>query len=99
MAHEVAASVADVSPGQFVATGVDTMAKAIRLTQSLFPGQVRVEVEQDPELPDDSYLVFNVAAEGTLAEIVSRRLQWHDQVRELLPERAQRIRLSVDPKA
>jgi hypothetical protein len=90
---------ADVSHGPYVATGIDTMAKAIRLTQSLFPGQVRVEVEQDPELPDDSYLVFNVAARGTPAEIVNRRLQWHEQVHELIPERAQRLRLSVDPNA
>jgi len=99
MAHDVASSVADVSPGQFAAGGIDTMSQAIRLTQSLFPGQVRVEVEEDPELPDASYLVFNVTAEGTLVDVVNRRMQWHEQVRELIPERAQRLRLSVDPKA
>ncbi len=75
------------------------MAKAIRLTQELFPGQVRVEVEQDPEIPDDSYLVFNVAAEGTVPDIVKRRLEWHNQVRELIPDRAQRLRLSVEARA
>lgn len=99
MAHDLASSVADVSPVQFVASGIDTMSQAIRLTQSLFPGEVRVEVEEDPELPDASYLVFNVTAEGTLAEIVNRRMQWHEQIRELIPDRAQRLRLSVDPKA
>ena len=98
MAHDVA-SPTDVSPGQSAASGIDTMSQAIRLTQALFPGQVRVEVEEDPELPDATYLVFNVTAEGTLAEIVDRRMQWHDRVRELIPERAQRLRLSVDPKA
>jgi hypothetical protein len=58
-----------------------------------------VEVEQDPEIPDESYLVFNVTAEGPLADIVNRRLQWHDRLCELIPERAQRLRLSVDAKA
>jgi hypothetical protein len=99
MAHDVASSVADVSPGQFAASGIDSMSQAVRLTQSLFPGQVRVEVEEDPELPDVSYLVFNVTAKGTIAEIVNRRTQWHEQVRALIPENAQRLRLSVDPKA
>jgi hypothetical protein len=98
MTYDVASPTVDATPSQYVATGIDTMARAIRLTQSLFPGQVRVEVEQDPEIPDDSYLVFNVTAEGPLADVVNRRLQWHEQVRGLIPDAAQRLRLSVDAK-
>ncbi len=99
MTYDVASPTVEATPSQYVATGIDTMARAIRLTQSLFPGVVRVEVEQDPEIPDDSYLVFNVTAEGPLADVVSRRLQWHEQVRGLIPDAAQRLRLSVDAKA
>ena len=98
MTHDIASPAADATSIQHVATGIDTMATAVRLTQSLFPGHVRVEVEQDPEIPDDSYLVFNVAAEGTLADIVSGRLLWHDRVRELIPESSQRLRLSVEAR-
>jgi len=99
MTYDVASLAIDATPSQQVATGIDTTARTIRLTQSLFSDQVRVEVKQDPEIPDRSYLVFNVTAEGTLADIVNRRLQWHEQVRGLIPDAAQRLRLSVDAKA
>jgi len=82
--------------GQHVATAIGEMAEAIRLTQDLFPGHLRVEVEQDPELPDESYIVFNVKAEGDLADIISRRLQWHDQIHQRMREDPQRLKLSVD---
>jgi hypothetical protein len=85
------------SPADF-ATGNDTMARAMSLTQLLFPGPVRVEFEDDPEIPDVSYVVFHVEAHGTSGDIIRRRLQWHDQVRELIPDSAQHLRLSVDAK-
>jgi hypothetical protein len=73
----------------------DVIAKTVSITKALFPGDVRVEAEEDPEIAGLSYVVFNVAAAGGPREIIERRLEWHRRIAELGAD-AGRLKLSVD---
>lgn len=46
-------------------------------TAVLFPGEIAFKVKNDPEFPDDLYLVFEVAATGDLDQIMARSREWH----------------------
>lgn len=49
-------------------------------TEELFPGNMQVVVRNDPDIPDDLYFVFNVIADGDLADIAARNDDWHGRV-------------------
>lgn len=42
------------------------------LTAELFPGEPRIRVKNDPEIPDDLYFLFSVDATGSADEIARR---------------------------
>lgn len=94
MSHDVSAPT-DVSPARPVPPVFNELEEVVRLTRKLFPGEVRVEFEQDPELPGELYVVFNVVAEGDLEDCINRRLTWRQQVYWLVPARADQLKLSV----
>ena len=73
------------------------MPEVMNITQELFPGESRVNVESDPEFPEDAYLVVDVQASGTAEEIVNRRSQWHERLRQVSPECFGNVRLSITP--
>jgi hypothetical protein len=50
------------------------------VTEELFPGGMQIVVRNDPDIPDDLYFVFNVGAEGDLANIAARNDEWHGRV-------------------
>jgi hypothetical protein len=65
----------------------------VQISTELFPGSLEVRVETDPEMPEDSFLVLTVHADGPAKDIVRRRREWHRRVSEMLP--GTEIRLSI----
>jgi hypothetical protein len=57
-------------------------AQIVDITQELFPGEVSAFVLDDPEYPQDRYMV--IEAQTRPAEnVVERRLEWHRRVSRL----------------
>jgi hypothetical protein len=61
----------------------------------LFPGEMRVEVKNDPEIPDDVFFRFGVDATGTLDDIAARNDEWHARVCRLPARFSGMFRLSI----
>ena len=61
----------------------------------LFPGEIGIEIESDPEISACSYLVFNVLAYGEIKEISARRREWHHRTNDLLRDDCHKVRLSI----
>jgi hypothetical protein len=59
----------------------------LSVTQRLFPNRLlRVFVEEDPEIPDDCYLSFEVDITGmTVEELGATRRAWTDALYALCP--------------
>lgn len=55
----------------------------IDITRELFPGEVSIRRVDDPENPPASYTVVEARASGDIADIVDRRLLWHQRVAAL----------------
>jgi hypothetical protein len=64
-------------------------------TAELFPGEMRVEVKNDPEIPDDIFFRFGVDAMGTIDDIAARNDEWHARVCRLPARFSGMFRLSV----
>lgn len=94
MSQDVSAP-ADTSLPQSILSIPDEFSGAVRLTRELFPGEVGIEVEDDPEMPGKTYVVFNVTAKGQVDDVINRRLEWRRQIHELMPGQADRLKLSV----
>ncbi|HUY36822.1 MAG TPA: hypothetical protein VMV69_29150 [Pirellulales bacterium] len=71
-------------------------APVIAITGALFPGSISLEVDTDPEVPEQPFLVVTVEASGTVKDIVRRRQEWHARAEPFLGERD--VRLSIVPK-
>lgn len=65
-------------------------------TAKLFPGELRIRVKNDPEIPDDLYFVFAVRATGEIDAIVSRNDQWHRRIMQTEGNRHGLFRLAID---
>jgi len=52
----------------------------VQITQSLFPGEVRTEIDCDPSEPDDPWMNFWVTSNLEYAELRPIKMQWHDAV-------------------
>lgn len=55
-----------------------------------------IEFQVDPEVPGDSFLVFNVTASGEVREISSRRREWHHRTQGILGSDSSLVRLIID---
>ncbi len=71
--------------------------QVIELTQRLFGGRVSIDREEDPEYPDQ-YFVVSIQAVGTIEELVAKTDAWHRAIREALGDRISDYRLLVDPQ-
>lgn len=88
----------DVSTVAESLVGREQFAQVQNLTHSIFPGELSVEVQSDPESPCERFIVFNVSALGPMDELVRRQRTWHDEVLRALPEALNHFRLSVMPE-
>ena len=76
---------------QIVSAGVEAnavdvgglMADVIEITKELFPGEVSIEVVEDPEYPQTRLTAIVAQASGPIASIVSRRGEWHERIARL----------------
>lgn len=46
-------------------------------TAELFPGEMRIRVHNDPDIPDDFYILFSVDAAGDLDDLAAKNDEWH----------------------
>ena len=75
-----------------------TLADARRITEELFPGEITIETDFDPEYPTGQFVVFNVRATGGTKELLDRQCEWHRRVAAVMPSHADRsISISIDP--
>ncbi len=74
MATVVEASTVDVG---------NLMADVIEITKELFPGDVSIEVIEDPEYPQTRFTAIVAQPSGPIESIVSRRGEWHERVAQL----------------
>jgi hypothetical protein len=70
-----------------------------QLTVTMFPGEVSVEVEADPEVPHEPFFLFHATAVGDTDELISRQRRWQREVLQLAPKATNRLRLSLAPLA
>jgi hypothetical protein len=66
-------------------------------TRKLFPGDLRVTSEFDPEYPEREFTILHVSAHGEINSIVDREAQWIAMLNQLAPG-VTGIRLSIDPR-
>lgn len=71
----------------------------LALCNELFGSVATVEPMSDPSEPTESWLCFNVSADGDHAEILRRELEWHEKVERLTEDRTAKYRLSIYPMA
>jgi hypothetical protein len=74
------------------------LAAARRITEEMFPGNMTIETDYDPEYPSDEFIVFNVQASGATSELLDRQCEWHRRLAAAIPDYADaRISISIDP--
>lgn len=95
--HEVEVRLGYNGSPPLLTLDASVMTDVRRITQDIFPGKFELVSEQDPEYPDDRYLVVEVEATGKASEIVERSHEWHSRIRHLSRDLAQNLRLFIDP--
>ncbi len=72
-----------------------TEKQIIALTQQIFPGEVKIEYQFDPEYPGYVYSMVCASAVGEIEEIADRRAVWHKRMWETFnDDRIWRLALS-----
>ena len=69
----------------------------VRLTNSMFPGVVTIEVEADPQEPNAPFVFFNVESSEDGATIIAKEREWHNRVSQMPPGSSGHLRLCVFP--
>ena len=77
---------------------VEVIGKIIAMSQRIFPGPVSIDYSYDPENPSDEYLIFDVVAQGEYADYRERQVQWHEEVRRIVPGSLGEFTLSITPQ-
>ncbi len=67
----------------------------VAMTKTLFPGDVRTEIDCDPSEPDDPWMNFWVTSELEYAQLRPLKMQWHDAVQQMGVADVSRFRLGV----
>ena len=81
-----------------VRTALQTkLAAARRITEELFPGEIRIERDYDPEYPAHRFIVFNVRATGETKELLDRQCEWHRRLAAIVPNDGESITISIYP--
>ena len=75
VSHEV-----DVLAGQLGVLA--ELPRVIAMTRAVFPGDaVRVEIDDDPEVPEDRHLAIVVRSTvASVEQLVATQWQWHEQL-------------------
>jgi hypothetical protein len=73
------------------------LSKITALCKEMFDSDVALEPLRDPSEPTESWLCFNVSAQGNHSDILKRELEWHDRVEKLTGDRTGEYRLSIYP--
>lgn len=58
-------------------------AEVMQFTREIFGGEVRIEVDPDPEIPGLTHIFFCVASTGNSQTMVARHLDWHRRIDRL----------------
>lgn len=64
-------------------------------TAELFPGEMHIRINNDPEIPDDLYILFGVDATGGIDELAAKNDEWHGRVCRMPTRFSGLFRLSV----
>lgn len=87
--------------GKFPAPRTNAMGVAwdspIEATRKLFPGDLEISTEFDPEYPGQEFTILQVGAEGDVDSIFDRESQWVAMLNQLAPG-VRGIRLCIDPR-
>jgi hypothetical protein len=65
------------------------------IASELFPGEVQIEFESDPETEDCHYVILNVVASGDHVDVPSLRSEWYRRTADLLKDNCDKVRLAV----
>jgi hypothetical protein len=66
------------------------------LAERHFPaGPVDVELDYDPEVPTDEFIVLSVTASGSVRQIVDHLREWRRQVHRIAADEFDMFRISV----
>jgi len=88
--------VINISNGSARWANIASSMPALRaIIEELFPGQMSVEFDSDPEIPDCQYIVFNVTTAGGIKEIAARRGEWHRRSSAILADDSDKVRLLI----
>lgn len=64
----------------------DQLEAILEITEQMFPGPLRVEIDADPEWPSDRYITFVVEVTGTMKDFIRKQSKWRERVQSLIPE-------------
>jgi hypothetical protein len=65
------------------------------IASELFPGEVEIEFESDPEIEDCHYVIFNVLTSGDQADVPSLQIEWYRRTADLLKGNCDKVRLAM----
>lgn len=69
------------------------------MTNSILPGQVRIESNPDPEHPGAVHIVFRVAPADKLPDansVIDKEIEWHRNARRILPDATCHFSVAID---
>ncbi len=70
--------------------------KVIDLTREIYGGFSAVSVSVDPEIPDDTHIVFRVPVRGSIDEALDMDEEWGRRILEIIPRSPQVYLPSLD---
>lgn len=74
----------------------EDLERVVGFTKEIFPGELEIREEDDPEIPGVGYVVLSVTAQGSVEEVVARNDRWHRELRGSSLRRPELFRLSID---
>jgi len=105
MTHELASTPSQAAPlvpytGSLpkpdrLAVVMDKLPQLTSIAAQLFPGEVTVEVEEDPEIEGRRYVVFSVETKDDTKAVANRRLEWFRLTSALLGDDEDLVHLFV----
>lgn len=75
---------------------IDRLTDLRRVAEHLFCGNVRTEIESDPEIEDESYVLFRVEMQSVPADALALWREWYRRTAEILDGDCDQLRLSIE---
>ena len=76
-----------------------TLREIVDMTNSILPGDVRIESKPDPEYPATNHIVFRVTPTVKLEDVnavIDKEIEWHRNARRILPEATCHLSLAIE---